>query len=145
MSHDEALYQIESGLIALHKTFFQHKGWEELRKESGVSLDRPEAALLKVLAMSEHGTCRMQQVATYLGIEAPSVTRTAQQLEQDGMVIKRPDSHDRRVGNLHLTAKGRRELEKLLRVRHAHLANLVADWSLEDKVRLGQLLTKLSA
>lgn len=144
MKNEDVITDIESGLITLHRAFFQHKGWEQLKQEAGVELDRPEAALLKTLAMCETGSCRVQQVASYLGIEAPSVSRTAQQLEQAGLVSKHPDAEDGRASNLKLTAKGRRQLDKLLKVRRARLQQLVAGWSTEDKRRLAELLTKLS-
>jgi DNA-binding MarR family transcriptional regulator len=144
MSQDETLNQIESGLTALHRAFFQHKSWEELQRESGVSLERPEAALLKVLAMHEHGSCRMQQIAAYLGIEAPSVTRTAQQLEEYGLVKKQPDRHDRRAMQVRMTNRGRQQLRRLQQYRHTQLAEVFKRWSPEDRNKFADYLRRLA-
>jgi len=142
-SHDP-INDIESGLIALHRTFFQHKGWERLQQTAGITLDRAEAAMLKALSASQAKARRLQDVATSLGIEAPSVSRTAQQLEARGLVSKKPDARDGRASNLHLTAKGRQQLERLMAARRQRLEQLLTNWSEHDKRHLAQLLHKLA-
>lgn len=144
MADDKILNEIEAGLIALHRSFFQHKGWEQLKRESGIKLDRSGAAVLKVLAMSKTQICPMSRIASNLGIEAPSVTRAAQQLEYSGYITKKPDATDGRVNNLQLTDKGRKQIEKLQKVRRDHIRKLVAGWNQQDKSKLAELLSKLS-
>ena len=141
----EIINRIESQLIALHRSFYQHKGWERLKKDADVNLGRPEAALLKVLATQKNGSCKMQQLSTYLGIEAPSVSRTAQSLEVAGLVTRKTDKDDARISHLKINAKGIRQLNKLQSARRRYLEALIKDWPTSDKQKLAELLEKLSA
>ncbi len=144
MSLDDDLDTIETGLMQLHKTSFQHKGWENLIQEAGVNLDRPAAALLKVLLVVDK-PCKILDVAQYLGIEAPSVSRKVKELEDAGLLTRKPDEYDGRVSNLSLTAKGREQLTRLQRVRRAHLARTLASWSEDDRHKLAQLFAQLTS
>ncbi len=55
----------------------------------------------------------MSALADRLGIDASYVTTIADQLEERGLVERRPHPTDRRVKSLALTAEGRRLREKL--------------------------------
>jgi DNA-binding MarR family transcriptional regulator len=55
----------------------------------------------------------MSALADRLGIDASYVTTIADQLEERGLIERRPHPTDRRVKSLALTAEGRRLREKL--------------------------------
>ena len=54
-----------------------------------------------------------QALATSLGIEMPSLTRTIKQLEQQNLVIRQVDEHDKRSKKLYFTDEGIKLLEHL--------------------------------
>ena len=133
---------IETALADLHKAMYQHRAWEEIRQQTGISLDRASATLLKTVAHCQDGHCRMQDVARILGIEAPSVSRTVQELEQANFIERIQDTEDRRAFNLTLTTAGKAELHKLHKARRARLTKLFASWSTQDRHDLARLLSK---
>ena len=55
----------------------------------------------------------MSALADRLGIDASYVTTIADQLEERGLIERRPHPTDRRIKSLALTAEGRRVREKL--------------------------------
>lgn len=134
---------IDEALTALHRTTFQHKAWEDLCQKAGVDLDRAGAALLKTVVFTG-SPCRMQDIALLLGIEAPSVTRKVQELEQKGLVARTPDPTDRRVSHVIATSEGKKRLDRLQQVRRRMMAHALRDWSNTDRLNLAQLILKLS-
>jgi len=143
MSKQSDIDAIDEELLALHRVSYQHKSWETLQRLAGVDLDRAGAALLKTVAFSQT-SCRMQDVALHLGVEAPSVTRKVQELEEQGLVRRVPDMKDRRVNHVTITAEGMAQLQKLQQVRRNMLARALSNWSEEDRQTLARLLRKFA-
>ena len=56
----------------------------------------------------------MTTLADLLGVDAPTVTRKVQQLEQEGFVARHPDPDDRRATRIELSPAGRRTLQRVL-------------------------------
>ncbi|WP_404343324.1 MarR family winged helix-turn-helix transcriptional regulator [Pseudoalteromonas mariniglutinosa] len=54
-----------------------------------------------------------QALATSLGIEMPSLTRTVKQLEQQGIIVRRVDEQDKRSRKIYFTEQGLQLLEAL--------------------------------
>ena len=80
--------------------------WWYTAEGTGVS-----AAGLGVLAaLDEEDGLRSGEVAARSWVTPPMVSYLADVLERDGYLIRRRDSHDRRVVHLHLTGKGREKL-----------------------------------
>ena len=71
---------------------------------------------------------QQRELADYMGIEAPTLVRTLDQLERLGLIERRPHPHDRRAKSVHLTADARRDLatfsEAAASVRHELLAGI---------------------
>jgi DNA-binding MarR family transcriptional regulator len=86
----------------------------------------------------------MQYIAKSLGIEAPSVTRTVQDLEQRGLIQRQTDPEDKRATQVTLTNKGQQQLAKLQRARRERLAEALHAWPKAEQKRLGALLQKLA-
>jgi DNA-binding MarR family transcriptional regulator len=107
-------------------------------------LDRAGAALLKVVANCEGTPCRLQDIATQLGIEAPSVTRTARELKRQKLISKRTDKEDRRATNISLTPEGKQLLERLQAAHRDRLKGALKDWSASDRHELARLLHKMA-
>jgi DNA-binding MarR family transcriptional regulator len=135
---------IEAGLMAMHKVNFQHRAWEDMQARAGVNLDRASAMLLKVVSHCEKSNCRMQDIAKQLGIEAPSVTRTVQELERTGLVTRKADPEDKRASLISLTKKGEQQIAKLHKARRERLAEALHAWSPDERRQLGESLQRLA-
>src|SRR5438045_4103503 len=66
------------------------------------------------LGRAPDGRLRRVDLATELGVTASAVTRTLIPLEKIGLVARRPDPHDARVGYAVLTRAGQRVLQEAL-------------------------------
>lgn len=53
---------------------------------------------------------QQRELADYMGIEAPTLVRTLDQLERLGLIERRPHPADRRAKSVHLTAAASRDL-----------------------------------
>jgi DNA-binding MarR family transcriptional regulator len=69
------------------------------------------------------------------------VTRKVQQLERDGMVVRRTDPDDGRASRIRLTPSGRRTIERVRRARRTWLEQLLEDWDDDDLSTLADLLS----
>jgi DNA-binding MarR family transcriptional regulator len=144
VKNQDDLEAIEAGLIALHKTNVQHRAWDDIQMRAGVTIDRASALLLKVVAQCDGPHCRMHDIARVLGIEAPSVTRTVQELEQAGLIKRRPDPEDKRASHVSLTKKGGQQLAKLQKARRERLSQALKQWSISERRQLAELLQRLA-
>jgi DNA-binding MarR family transcriptional regulator len=135
---------IEAALAALHRASYQHRAWEDLCRDAGITLDRASATLLKTIAHCPKGQCRMQDAARILGIEAPSVSRTVHDLENAGLLQRQQDAQDKRVYNLSVTKAGSAQLNKLRKARRAKLSQVFESWTTKERHEIAKLLQKFS-
>jgi MarR family transcriptional regulator for hemolysin len=88
-------------------------------------------------------TVRQSALADVLGIEAPSLARSLDQLVAAGLAERRDDPDDRRAKSLHLTASGhaaRDKAETALRDMRAGLFDGVSDRDLATCLRVFKTL-----
>jgi DNA-binding MarR family transcriptional regulator len=93
----------------------------------------------------EGTSLRLTDLAERLRIDAPAVTRKAQQLERAGLVSRARDAEDGRATRLQLTAQGRRTINRFLAARQAWLTGLLAGWPLTEQNELARLLRRFTA
>jgi DNA-binding MarR family transcriptional regulator len=100
--------------------------------------------LFRVLNVVEAVEGRSQQ-AIGAALEAPASRMVAivDELEERGLIERRPDPKDRRVRALYLTAKGREVLEEGRKIAIEHEAALTEGMSSADQERLIKLLSQL--
>ena len=72
------------------------------------TVDIPQAQMLTIMALSERAPCRLSDLAAKMRISAPTVTGLVDRLEKSGYARRSPDTDDRRVVNVDLTADGRK-------------------------------------
>jgi DNA-binding MarR family transcriptional regulator len=101
-----------------------------LSTDSG--LRRADASVLKVLL--KDGEQRGGEIAAKLGVDASVVSRQLTALEADGLVTRRPDPADARVGLVSLAPRGKAELDALYSSYTQHLRAVLAD--LDDDAML---------
>jgi DNA-binding MarR family transcriptional regulator len=81
--------------------------------------------VLKILL--KDGEQRGGEVAAKLGVDASVVSRQLTALEADGLVSRRPDPADARVGLVSLAPRGEADLEALYSSYTQHLRAALAD------------------
>ncbi|MFN3434510.1 MAG: MarR family winged helix-turn-helix transcriptional regulator, partial [Sphingomonas sp.] len=72
--------------------------------EQGASLARTKLLLF----LDRRGPARAADIADFFDNAPRTVTEAIDGLERDGLVIRSPDAHDRRVKQVSITDRGRR-------------------------------------
>jgi DNA-binding MarR family transcriptional regulator len=142
--HDEAIGEIESALHSLGRSLRQVRLHDFLLAQARVDIDQAGLAFLYVLHV-EGTSLRLTDLAERLRIDAPAVTRKAQQLERSGQVSRARDAEDARATRLQLTAQGRRTINRFLGARRAWLTRLLAGWPVTEQTELARLLRQFNA
>jgi DNA-binding MarR family transcriptional regulator len=111
--------------------------------------ERIEAAglnppLFRVLNLVDAAEGRSQQaIGKAIEVPASRMVALVDELEQRGLVERRPDPADRRVRALYLTAKGRKTLTRGREIAGQHEAELTRGLEATDRKRLLDLLQKM--
>jgi DNA-binding MarR family transcriptional regulator len=140
---DVCIASIESALHALARRLKQARLHDYFTREAGVEIDQAGLAVLYVLH-GEKASPRVTDVAARLSIDAPAVTRKAQQLERLGLVSRARDADDARASRLQLTPEGRRVLRRFLLARHRWLTSLLADWPPAERREFARLMGRFT-
>ena len=98
---------------------------EDLLRRSGLGLTR-YVVLMRLSEAAEH-TLRMSDLAEAASISPSRLTRVAQSMAQDGLVVREPDPSDARAALLRLTDRGRARLEEAWPAHLAGVRALVMD------------------
>jgi DNA-binding MarR family transcriptional regulator len=106
-----------------------------------VDLNPPLFRILNLIDAAEG----QSQQAIGAGIQVPPSRMVAlvDELEQRGLVERRPNPEDRRVRALYLTRKGRSSLTRGRKIARTHEEELTAGMSGADRARLTKLLQKM--
>ena len=146
-----AMSELEADLEVLRnamRLFFQTmkrpQYWTSVVERTGITLDRPSAAILHCLMHNTAAACGVQDVAHQLGVEAPSVTRKSQELEAAGLLRRVPDKHDRRAVDLRITLKGRSVARKLWKAQNEVIHQVLGQWPAGDRQKFVRLFERFS-
>ncbi|TDD53564.1 MarR family transcriptional regulator [Kribbella antibiotica] len=90
------------------------------------NLRRADASVLKVLMTD--GEQRGKELAAKLGVDASVVSRQLATLEADGLVSRRPDPADARVGLVRVSDDGKARLEAMYSAYTKQLRSALADF-----------------
>lgn len=101
------------------------------------------AGFWQLVAISEHGTIRVSDLAGELNLDISTVSRQLKALAQRGLVEKLSDEEDARVARVRLTPEGRKVLDELRQRRHLVLERALAAWDLDRRDTLLELLEDL--
>lgn len=88
---------------------------------------------------------RQTELAEALGIQGPSLVRLLDNLERDGLIVRREDRGDRRAKSLVMTDTGRRAYEKVRAVTEQVADRLLAGAAAEDLAAVARLFAHLDA
>jgi DNA-binding MarR family transcriptional regulator len=107
------------------------------------TLDKVSFPLLAALEFTEG--LRPSDLAAAVDLDLSTVSRHLSQLEQLGLVSRRPDGDDRRASRISLTPVGHESLRTVLAVRAELLDSVLMGWSDHDRGQLLALLDRLLA
>src|SRR4051794_355996 len=100
--------------------------------------------LFRVLNMVDAAEGQSQQaIGEAIGAPASRMVAIVDELEQRGLVERRPHASDRRIRALHLTGEGRKMLARGRRIAEAHEEELTRGMSEAERKRLTVLLQKV--
>ena len=102
--------------------------------EAGTGLTPERLELLGLLAAE--GTTSAGELSEQLGVTPPAITRMVNGLEIDGFVRKSTGPIDRRIVFVHLTAAGRRVMERGRASRVRDMADRLRDLSDRELAQL---------
>lgn len=140
---DETIAAIEAALYSLARRLKQAQLKDYISRQAGDDIDQAGMAVLYTLR-GEETDLRVTDLATRLGIDAPAVTRKAQQLERLGLVSRARDADDARASRLRLTPEGCQVLKRFLLARHHWLAALLADWPAAECREFARLIARFA-
>jgi DNA-binding MarR family transcriptional regulator len=89
------------------------------KAETGISLSQLSA----LVAIERAQRLTIGELAAAEQVRPPTMTKIAGSLEEAGLVRRRPDEGDRRIGWLSLTSEGSRSLARIRGRKNAFLAN----------------------
>jgi DNA-binding MarR family transcriptional regulator len=112
------------------------------RRMAALGLDPRHVALLRLISAGEGRS--QQALGEQLRLPPSRMVSVVDELEQLGLVERRPDPSDRRVRALHLTAKGRRTLRKVLPASAEHEDQLCQGLDETDRAQLIALLSRIA-
>ncbi|MGC8510785.1 MAG: MarR family winged helix-turn-helix transcriptional regulator [Acidimicrobiales bacterium] len=141
----DVLATIQVSLQSIVRALGQARTHERLLERAGVRLDRAGTALLYKLSLHGDEPLRVSALADLLGVDAPTVTRKAQQLEHLGYVTRDPDPEDGRATRVHLTPEGRTVLSRVVDAHRDLLAGVVAGWDDQERRTFAGLLERFAA
>lgn len=105
---------------------------------AAVDLNPPLFRVLNLVAAAEGRS--QQAIAAAIEIPASRMVALVDELEQRGLVERRPDPEDRRVRALFLTAAGKRCLKRGRQIAKQHEEEMTKGMSPADRKRLVDLL-----
>lgn len=111
-----------------------------LRRDFNISL--PTFDILAQIARPPLGPT-MGELSRRLMVSKGSVTNLVERLIEQGLVLRHGDSLDARVQRVHLTARGRRLLDRVLPAHNACIREIMAGLAPAETTRLSELLGHL--
>jgi len=118
-----------------------HASRQFAERIEGVGLNPP---LFRVLNLVDAAEGRSQQaIGQAIAVPASRMVAIVDELEQRGLVERRPDPADRRVRALYLTPDGKRTLARGRKIAKQHEEELTRGLAAADRKRLLDLLQKM--
>src|SRR5947209_2717393 len=112
-----------------------------IRRQGGGDLTPSQASALSTV--ERHGPLTKGELSTLENVRPPSLTRVVAALEEQGLVVRHTDPHDRRVARVEATPQGARLLAQSRSRTDAYLARHLAALPADDLAALRRAVTAL--
>jgi DNA-binding MarR family transcriptional regulator len=116
---------------------------ERLLGATGRGLSAVEVNVLRTVVAA--GPLRVSELARWQGVDKSTMTPQVRELEERGLLARRPDPHDRRGVLVSATPRGRRVRSRMDAAGAAVFDEILRDWSAADRTALADLLDRLVA
>ena len=130
-----SLDEVERSLVRLGSADLRRRGYERLTAMAG--LDLPAGSSWILTRLAKQGPVAGEELARQASVTVDYGRPYVDRLVSQGMVV-------RSNGTLVLTDAGDKAADRLFAARREGLRELLADWSPDEYVELGELLTRLS-
>jgi DNA-binding MarR family transcriptional regulator len=91
-----------------------------------------------LVTLQEHGSLTLSELASLLGISAPSASSIVDRMEEHGFVSRQRDAFDRRIVHVSVSDKGRKVVEEMMGHKRDHsmqLLSIMTEGELRDVIR----------
>lgn len=112
--------------------------------ESLSELDLRPVQFTLLLMVAENPGASQSGVCEALGIQKANCVPTMSELERRGLILRKKSTSDARSYELHLTAKGRRIVQRASEVQAVHERRLIDRIGMNGRDQLLELLGKLT-
>lgn len=113
-----------------------------LEDATSLPLTLSQFHILKLMTLN--GRHQVGELAEFLGVSAPAVTKNVDKLERFGLVVRMPSEGDRRATLLAPSQKGRKLVEHYEELKAARLTPALEQFSDEELERFGDMLERVS-
>jgi DNA-binding MarR family transcriptional regulator len=103
------------------------------------------AQMRALRAIGSQQGCTMGELAAKLGVSLSAATGLADRLVQQGLIVRKPDSQDRRVVRVEASPVGRRTHAAMRKKKHQLMALALAGLSQSELEKIAGSLTALRA
>ncbi|GLZ44999.1 MarR family transcriptional regulator [Actinomycetospora sp. NBRC 106375] len=141
-SESDLLGELLPRLTQLSAVLTRSRVVDDAQKAAGASIDRPGIGILTALRLAGR-PMRIGEIAERQQVAGPHVTRTVAGLEQRGMVHRVTDPDDLRARLVELTDEGAAAADRYVQTVFGFFADVLGDWSDDDRRMLGALLSRL--
>jgi len=121
---------------------------KEFTKRHANELSKGKITMPQFLIMSlldKQGPSAMTQLAKFINVTTAAMTGIADKLVKYGYIVRSPDSKDRRIINIKLTAKGSALVKKINNQRRAMITDIFGTVSQHDRAHYLKILTHIHA
>jgi DNA-binding MarR family transcriptional regulator len=116
----------------------------EARQSAVVGAVVTRAGYAVLRSLSDLGPTSQRLVAEACAMDGATASRQVMALVEEGLVQRRTAAGDGRAVELSLTDHGREVYERIVRYRLGHLADVLSDWSDDDRAVLARLVGRFA-
>jgi DNA-binding MarR family transcriptional regulator len=114
----------------------------KIYSEMGRAGTTPARARL-MMTLQCHGSCKMSDISSHLGVTPRSVTKLVDGLESEGLVVRESHPHDRRAHLIRLTPEGILVCKESMLVNNTAVTDLFEKLEAAERQQLAKILRKL--
>ncbi len=141
VTSEQTLGELAEALNALYRLSGSARVHAHTVAATGVQVSRTGLRFLSLVA--DTGPVSATVLAATLDVSQPTASRVLQQLESDGLVVRRVSSSDGRVSHYLTTARGRRALARVHRYHVEQLGQVLDDVDDERREAIAGAVTEL--
>ena len=141
VGQDAGVAEVERALERLFRLSMSRKAHGRQAAAVGAVVTRAGFAVLR--SLQDGGPSTLADIAGDCAMDPAAAVRQISGLEAEGLVERTTSDADRRVKLVRLTRRGRAVHRRIVAVRIAYMADVLADWSDADRATLARLVDRV--